>query len=246
MINKYITTLLIFLFVSVQTFAQDIIMGEFVAQTSREQIEKERKDSIDKINKDWSVFFSEINGELDELYQKLNSIDSDTTAKVKDYKSELNFIEKLFAKKEKKGEWIDNKSIDKQYKEYIIKCDKINNKITELQTPPAEKEKTNWLLILGIAAGVLVMGGLPIIMQISTKYSARKQQKDIEWQGMNEQYMQIPQNFDENYIPHIQTLILRYENFLEKKPKKMYKKNALAKIKELKLKQLKIGKKINI
>ena len=249
--NKYITVILIALLASVQLFvqAQTVIYDysniDLTPPKSEAQKEKERQDSIKAVNKEWSNFFSETNSDLEGLYEKLNLINPDSVSKVKEYEIEFNIIKTRFERKEKKGEWCDSKKIDDQYDEYQLNCGMIDNKIKELLTIPPKKE-TNWLLIFGAAGGVLLMAGLPLIMQISAKYTARKQQKESEWRTITVQYMQIPQNLDASCIPLIQNLILMCENFIEKKPKKMHRGAALQKIKELKIKQLKIGKKINI
>jgi len=122
------------------------------------------------------------------------------------------------------------------------------NELQEWINRPEEPKK-NWLVILGIAfAGVLVfaMIFMPIIMKILSDRKQKKTLKEAEWQGLNSQHQQIPQNPEAEHLPLIENLLLQYTNFIEKPPKKLHKGEALTKIKELKMKKVKINPKISI
>jgi hypothetical protein len=248
--NKYSITIVISFFVAVQLFAQErkmvvITDDSFTPHPQIEaQTEKERQDSIDVIDKKWSEYFNETNIKLDNLYTKLSSIDSDTASKVAKYKKELEHIQRKFNERDCRDRLLENKSIENQYDTYAEKIGDIELKMEELLIPPPPKE-VNWLVI-GIAAGVLIMGGLPILMQIASKRSARKQQKEAEWQSITTQYLQLPQDLNVACVPLIETLIVQCTNFLEKRPKRMHKDAARERIEELKIKKLKCNKTITI
>jgi hypothetical protein len=258
--SKYTTVLLIFLFALAQLFAQEretiVILDNSFAPPPEieEQKEKEHQDSIDVVTF-WNSYFSKTNEELTKIYRFLCNIDSTKLSKseiekqVEECENNLENENNFKTLRETNSLWKKNNDLDLQRGEYDKRVRDIENKIKEwkkfIVSPPPPPDDIPWLTII-IAVGVLAMSGLPVIMQILAKRSAKKQQKETEWQTMNVQCQQIPQVLDKAYIPLIQNLILQYENFIEKKPKKMYKDAALAKIKELKVRQLKINKKINI
>jgi hypothetical protein len=70
--------------------------------------------------------------------------------------------------------------------------------------------------------------------------------KEAEWQAFNMQYQQLPQKLEAVHVSLIDNLIMQFTNFVEKPPKKLHRNDALAKIKVLKMKKLKIGPVINI
>jgi len=112
-----------------------------------------------------------------------------------------------------------------------------------------EEPKKNWLAILGIALGivfVLAMVVMQVVMKIVADKNQKKTMKDGEWQALNLQHQQIPQNPEVEHLPLIEGLLSQYTGFIEKPPKKRHKNEALEKIKELKVLKLKASPKISI
>lgn len=248
--KKYIAAIVISLFTAVQLWAQEramvVITDDVEVPVPSQQTEEEIQDSIETIDNKWTEYFNETNMILDQLYTKLSSIDSDTASKVAKYKKDLEHIQRKFNDRDCRDRLRENKSIENQYDIYAGKIGDIELKMDELLTPPPPKEETNWLLILGIVAGVVIMVGLPVIIQITSKRSTRKQQKETEWQTITTQYMAIPQNLNTSCISLIQTLIMQCTLFLEKRPKKLHKNDALERIKDLKIKEIKCQGTISI
>jgi len=257
--SKYIAVLIAFLMVSLQFFAQErktVVItdnSEVPLPSVEEQVGKEFLDSV-KLTERWGEYFLQRNAALAEIYRDVCDIDSVKSSK-NEIKKQLQIHKDAFkdaADYESYSQtytpWKDNDDLYAQKKEYDNIVRKIENKIGDWDTFIAAQAPSgfNRLLILAIAAGVLLTTGLPIIMQIATKRSATKQQKETEWKSINTQYQQIPQDLNEAFLPIIQTLIMQCEDFVEKPPKRMHKKEALAKIKALKIKQLHIGKIIKI
>lgn len=127
----------------------------------------------------------------------------------------------------------------------------INKQFNELQEwidkpEPPVNPGPDWLLISGIAFGVALLVFSTIIRPMLMSKSADKKQKKAEWQALNLQYQQLPQDLDAPHLPIIQMLLSQYTSFIEKPPKKLHKNEALEKIKQLKIKELKIKPKIHI
>lgn len=199
-------------------------------EKTEEQKEKERKDSIAAIDNKWIEYFNETNIKLDNLYKKLSSIDADTILKVDKCEKELEIIKTKF-KNKNYTDRLEDKDIEVLYDQYLEQISDVELKIAELRMPKKTDTPTNWLLIFGIAAGVLLMVGIPILKQILSNSSTIKTQKESEWQTMIFA-QQIPQPQDMNkehlgLIPEIENQINKYTIFIEKKPKKLHKKEAI-------------------
>lgn len=244
-------------FVTVSLCGQEMTrmpIGEVPDPATDEQSEQEYKDSIK--TEFLKKKFIEYNNNIDKLREQVFDIDtlklSRQTVKelVDDYKVELDKLNSDFTDvKGMSGTIIDEELIS--WKESFSKHQaEINKRFNVLQKwIDNQKPPINWLVILGVVLGVIVvfaMTVMPVLMKKSADKNQKKAMKEAEWQTLTIQLQQIPQSLEPAHSPLIESLLSQYTNFIEKPPKKLYKEEALAKIKMLRLKKLQIGTKISI
>ena len=218
---------------------------------SQEQTEAEKQDSI---KKEFAGLLLNYSKQIDELKQNLFSIDTSKASQkevqklITNYKVDLQSIDKKFnSAKGGAGNSLEVITIEDHF---IDQKTQIEKKFIELQEwADNTKPPMNPLVILGITlAGILVfaMTVMPIIMKKSADKKQKKIMKDAEWQTLSMQYQQLPPKLEAAHLSLIENLISMHTNFVEKPPKKLHKKDALDRIKVLKLKKLKVGPIINI
>jgi hypothetical protein len=218
---------------------------------SLEELEAARKDSICKM---WTGMLVTHNQEIDKLKENVFDIDTLKASRkeakklIAGYKIDLQNIAKKFANA--KSEAGNSLEIVELEGHFIDQQSQIEKQFIELQdwadsTPPSK----NWFAIFGISLGGILafsMTLMPILMKKATDKKQKKTIKEAEWQTFNAQYQQLPPKLEQAHLPLVDNLILQYTHFVEKPPKKLHKNDALAKIKILKMKKLKIGPVINI
>ena len=220
-------------------------------QQSAEEIEAAKQDSI---KKEFVSLLDNYSKQIDELKEKVFNIDTLKGAQkevqklITNYKVDLQSIDKKFTNaKSGAGNSLD--VINKE-EHFIDQKTQIEKKFIELQEwADNTKPPMNPLVILGISlAGILVfaMTLMPLLMKKATDKKQKKTMKEAEWQTLSIQYQQLPVKLETAHLPLIENLISMHTNFVEKPPKKLYKKEALDRIKVLKLKKLKVGPIINI
>ncbi|MDR1521465.1 MAG: hypothetical protein LBS28_01175, partial [Streptococcaceae bacterium] len=191
--NKKILILLLH-FAVVPLFAQEndtvtLPVDDVPQKTAEEiaKIESERQDSITKSHNEFYNEFLELKIlEIQKIHALVKQID--TTKSIAEIEEELDSCNTKLETQENIVKdiirnWISNVGSNKvAYEKFQSECSNTQNRIQKVQKWIEEKKakqpkETNWLAIAGIVAGILVMGGIPIFMQLMSRRAIKKQQK---------------------------------------------------------------------
>ena len=147
------------------------------------EIEIARRDSIKRLVNEWENYFIGKNVQIGQLIQSINQIDSTTVteAKIDSFiaivKKLKNTVDLQFQKRELLE---NNNSLTEKFIDFNSTCDLALEKLgewkVELQKAPPPEEEINWLLIIGIGFGVLMLA-LPIVTQAAGSRKVKKMQK---------------------------------------------------------------------
>ncbi|MDR1544917.1 MAG: hypothetical protein LBS50_11060, partial [Prevotellaceae bacterium] len=189
--NKKILILLLH-FAVVPLFAQEIVtvtlpvddVPQKTAEEIKEEKDKERQDSILKINDEYKKILESKISEIQRIHASVKQIDTtkpiaEIEEELESYNAELEAQKKIVEKQ--LNNWILNVE-NEEYEKFVFECSNAQIIIKKVQKWIEEKKakqpkETNWLAIAGIGAGILVMGGIPIFMQLMSRRAIKKQQK---------------------------------------------------------------------
>jgi len=145
--------------------------------TPREDIEKEKQDSLSRISDKWKSFLSDKKNEIDQLSTTIQQKNLNRMKKeeIDNFIFQVNALKKDFEnRKETNGLWKDNDELDEMRKEFDFACEKT---LTNLNQWKEKKSgPSNKLIILG-ACLFAVMIGIPIFNQIKASNMVRKAKK---------------------------------------------------------------------
>jgi len=157
---------------------------------SQAEIEREKRDSIQKVDEKWKTYLLEKNTEIEELFTEIKQIDSSKVTKeiIEEYKIQAEDMKERFDDKINRGRWQhENDVLDDMLASFNETYKRIVSKLAQLETHlKPKKEPTNPLLILGIVLGS-VMALIPIFTQIKSAITMKKMKKEQKEQAKKQQ-----------------------------------------------------------
>jgi len=150
------------------------------AGKSPEELEKEKQDSIKRVNEKWKNYLSERNNEMQQLYDAIQQIDSNVITKedIGNYLIEVNKLkEKIDFKLSNEVLWKDNDELDELRLSFFDLHARALQKLNYWEEKlNQKKEPVNKLLILGICL-MAVMAAVPIFTQVKSALMMKKMKK---------------------------------------------------------------------
>lgn len=166
----------------------------YSGKTQAEQ-EKEKQDSIAKVDEKWKTYLLEKNAEIEQLFTRIQQIDSKKITKdnrdaykdtIDKYKSQAKNFKKQVDDKIARSRWQhDNDELDKMSYLFDETYEQIEIKLRNLEDI-LKKEPLNKLLVWGIAL-LAVMAVVPVFTQIKSGIMMRKVKKQQEQQTKKQQ-----------------------------------------------------------
>ena len=157
---------------------------------TKAEIEREKRDSIQKVDEKWRSYLSEKNAEIEEFFTQIKQIDSSKVTKeiIEEYKNQAGDMKERFDDKVNRNRWQhENEELDDLLALFNGTYKRIVSKLAQLETHlKPEKEPTNPLLILGIVLGS-VMALIPIFTQIKSAITMKKMKKEQKQQAKKQQ-----------------------------------------------------------
>jgi len=162
---------------------------ELYSGKTQEEREKEKRDSIAKMDESWRFFLLKKNMEIEQLYCKIQQIDSNKITKeiTGEYRNLAEDLKEEMDYKLNQSKWNNNAELDEMLISFNKTYKRVSTKLALWECKSdQQKDSLNKLLILGICF-LAIMAFVPIFTQIKSGIMMRKAKKQQEKQAKKQQ-----------------------------------------------------------
>jgi len=215
---------------------------------------KRREDSLKRIVEEWNDFIDRKMAEVSKKLDFYKTIDKKDTVlcnegSLKKYQRELSQIRDDVNNNRAFSDFSDtDDALRDKRSRFNLQCSEAKDILDYLSNPITIEEtwtkkmiswiKKNIILVITLVVAVILAFLFKLVKRKFKGTGSEIMQKKANWKSLGMQYHQSLSLTLEVYnLQQIQSLIFQFKDFLNEKPKNLYKKDALEKIRELEIKE---------